>query len=223
MQYRMNKQIMDVCNSLAYEGQLVCGTAEVSQATLALPGTDLLACLLPRGCWILETLSPAPERSIVFVCTDGLGWEQEKSVSCNRQEARILSYILAALLKGGLSESEVGVVAPYRRQVAMLQALCPPTVEVGTVDQFQGKERVAMLFSCTVTRTAAAQDSGSILDDERRLSVALSRAKHKLVLVGSSSAVVRHPPFARLLDLLGSDRMICLRRGDDAVDLEGLL
>lgn len=67
------------------------------------------------------------------------------------------------------------------------------------------------------------QDSGgSILDDERRLSVALSRARHKLVLVGSSAAVAGHPPFARLLALLGPNRLIRLRSGDD-MGLEGLL
>ncbi|CAN7987995.1 unnamed protein product [Ixodes pacificus] len=224
IQYRMNQAIMDVCNSLAYEGRLECGSAKVSQATLSLPGADLLASLLPRDCWLLEALSPALGRSVVFVCTDGLGWAPEKAPSCNRREAGLLALVLAALLKAGLPEGEVGVVAPFRRQVALLRALCPPAVEVGTVDQFQGKERAAMLLSCTVARAAtSAQDSGgSILDDERRLSVALSRARHKLVLVGSSAAVAGHAPFARLLALLGPDRLICLRSGDD-VGLEGLL
>ncbi|XP_029834190.2 DNA replication ATP-dependent helicase/nuclease DNA2 [Ixodes scapularis] len=224
IQYRMNQAIMDVCNSLAYEGRLECGSAEVSQATLSLPRADLLASLLPRDCWLLEALSPALGRSVVFVCTDGLGWAPEKTPSCNRREAGLSALVLAALLKGGLPEGEVGVVAPFRRQVAVLRALCPPAVEVGTVDQFQGKERAAMLLSCTVARaTTSAQDSGgSILDDERRLSVALSRARHKLVLVGSSAAVAGHPPFARLLALLGPNRLIRLRSGDD-MGLEGLL
>lgn len=59
-------------------------------------------------------------------------------------------------MQGGLPEGEVGVVAPFRRQVALLRALCPPAVEVGTVDQFQGKERAAMLLSCTVARAATS-------------------------------------------------------------------
>ncbi|CAN7986836.1 unnamed protein product, partial [Ixodes hexagonus] len=151
IQYRMNKEIMGACNSLAYEGQLECGSAQVSQASLTLPRMDLLTGSLPRDSWLLEALSPVLERSIVFVCTDGLGRAPDEAPSCNRREAAILALVLAALLKGGLPVDEVGVVAPFRRQVALLRALCPPSVEVGTVDQFQGKERAAMLLSCTVT------------------------------------------------------------------------
>lgn len=92
---------MDVCNSLAYEGRLECGSAEVSQATLSLPRADLLASLLPRDCWLLEALSPALGRSVVFVCTDGLGWAPERAPSCNQREAGLSALVLAALLKVG--------------------------------------------------------------------------------------------------------------------------
>jgi len=91
------------------------------------------------------------------------------------------------------------VVAPHNLQRVALRAALPclsrldPTsgaVEVSavdTVERFQGGERAAIVVTATESDRAYLLTSGDFLLDPRRLTVALSRAKHKMILVASRS------------------------------------
>jgi superfamily I DNA and/or RNA helicase len=97
------------------------------------------------------------------------------------------------------AEAGLGVVVPHRAQRAALQQafpeLCvidaasglPAKSAIDTVERFQGGERTAILVSATESDPAYLLSSGEFLLDPRRLTVALSRAKRKLVLVASRS------------------------------------
>ena len=81
------------------------------------------------------------------------------------------------------------MIAPYRAQVVLLRMLVPPALEVNTVDQFQGQDKEAVVYSAVRSDDkiddVGADDNKGILEDHRRVTVAITRAKHKLVIVGN--------------------------------------
>ncbi len=73
-------------------------------------------------------------------------------------------------------------------------------VEVHTVDKFQGRDKSVIIIS--LVRSNSRLDCGTLLLDWRRVNVALTRAKHKLILVGSSSTLASVPIFDAMLQAL---------------------
>ena len=72
----------------------------------------------------------------------------------------------------------MSVVTPYRSQCVLLREMLDEDVEVNTVDSYQGREADVMVV-CTVRSRALG-----FIDDRRRLNVAITRAKHGLVVIG---------------------------------------
>lgn len=174
-QYRMNAAIMSLSNGLVYDGQLQCGSERVAHATLALRSAEAPA---P---WLAETLAPA--HSVVWVNTDAVGATERRQDGAldNEREAACVGAIVDALVERGVELRDMGVLTPYRQQVACLRALC--ACEVLTLDQAQGRDWSVVLVS--LVRSNEAGVVGELLRDRRRVNVMLSRAKTKLVLVGS--------------------------------------
>jgi superfamily I DNA and/or RNA helicase len=78
----------------------------------------------------------------------------------------------------GLPPEAIGVVSPFRAQVVLLRKLLQQTgVTVDTVERFQGGERDIMILSLVRSQ------GGGFVFDERRLNVAITRARRKLVFV----------------------------------------
>jgi superfamily I DNA and/or RNA helicase len=88
----------------------------------------------------------------------------------------------------------VAVISPYDAQVQRLRQLLAARVEEGlevdSVDGFQGREKEAVVVSLV-----RSNDLGEVgfLSDVRRMNVAITRARKKLVVVGDSATVARHP------------------------------
>jgi superfamily I DNA and/or RNA helicase len=83
---------------------------------------------------------------------------------------------------------------------------------VGTVDSFQGQERD--IIAITLTRSNPQGEIG-FLSDIRRMNVGMTRARRKLLLVGDSSTLGRHPFFVELLAYVkgvGGCGPLCTRR-----------
>ncbi len=94
--------------------------------------------------------------------------------------------------------TDIGIISPYRAQVRYLRALLRrdsylrpllPAISVDTVDAFQGQERDMIIVSLV-----RANDEGQIgfLSDLRRMNVAITRARHRLVIIGSAGTLGRH-------------------------------
>ncbi len=103
---------------------------------------------------------------------------------------------------------DVGIISPYRAQVQYLRsqlrkkAFFKPyrhLVSVNTVDGFQGQERDIILISLV-----RANDEGQIgfLRDLRRMNVAITRARMKLIILGDASTMTRHPFYKKLYDYI---------------------
>ena len=103
---------------------------------------------------------------------------------------------------------DVGLISPYRAQVQYLRGLIKRTpffkpfrhlISVNTVDGFQGQERDVIIISLV-----RSNDDGNIgfLRDLRRMNVAMTRARMKLIIIGSVATLTRHPFYRKLHESL---------------------
>ena len=103
----------------------------------------------------------------------------------NPTEAFWVSRILEELLDGGeLKMSDIGIITPYAGQVRAIRDSMPErleSVEVRTVDGYQGREKEVIIFSCVRSN---ADGNVGFLADPRRLNVALTRARRGLIVIG---------------------------------------
>jgi hypothetical protein len=139
-----------------------------------------------------------PEYPLVVVVHD-----EAECQMCNPFEQSLIEPVLRALAdesKHSLNAEEgLGIVVPHRAQRAALQQsfpeLCilnattgmPMRSAIDTVERFQGGERTVIIVSATESDQAYLLASSKFLLDPRRLTVALSRAKRKMILVASRS------------------------------------
>ena len=142
----------------------------------------------------------------------------------NGGEARLVAVLVHALLAAGVPAAHLGVISAYRAQLERIRpalsaafaggavsggdgfhATAPETssaataVELMTVDKCQGRD-----FECVVlslVRSNGQGDTGSLLTDFRRLNVAFTRAKRKMIIVGSASTVAHSAVLAAFLQL----------------------
>ncbi len=207
IQYRMHRQISDFASTTFYNGLLI---PDRSVANRVLK-------LAPTGLWSTTTV-PAIKRAIQpgspLVFLDVRSKQESNGAKISNAEARTVREVVAELLLQGILEAEIGIIAPYRAQVANLrrhlfsddpanrwQGLKPHSpLSIDTVDRFQGGERLVIIMSFATT-TPPAVDSlqHDFLTNPNRLNVALTRAQRKLILVGCAPALAHLPFFQRLL------------------------
>lgn len=171
-QYRMNTSIMGFSSLKFYDHKLV------AHPTVA------------------ERLLRVGDKPFTFIDTAGAGYEEqaEGTSTANSEEAAFIVRHITAMNYQAVS---VAVIAPYKEQVNLLKDLLAGTpVEVNTVDGFQGQERDVIYISLT-----RSNSDGTIgfLSDYRRMNVAMTRAKLKLVLVGDSATLAQTPFYAELI------------------------
>ncbi|MEZ6060357.1 MAG: IGHMBP2 family helicase [Planctomycetaceae bacterium] len=186
LQYRMHEQIMQFSSEQFYEGTLEAD-ASVKTHTLAdLPQIHA------------ADLDTSP---VVFIDTAGAGWdEQQESDGLSRlnpDEGRLVLDQVNALCRAGLNPRDIAVIAPYAAQVRWLRQNSEfANLEVDTVDGFQGREKEAVVMS--LVRSNTAGEIG-FLSDARRMNVALTRARRKLIVIGDSATLGGDEFFARLI------------------------
>jgi DNA replication ATP-dependent helicase Dna2 len=177
-QYRMAQRIQAFSSREFYDGQLRPASGDVAAQRLAdLPGAD-------------ESRLPAELRDAVsFVDPGG-----RREGNANPIEADRVAAVVEAFRDAGVANEEIGVIAPFRAQVAEISRRVDVTVD--TVDRFQGSAKEVVVVSFVAT---GGMD-GPIFEDYRRVNVALTRAKKALVLVGDAAALESEPFYARMLD-----------------------
>eukprot|EP00192_Tetraselmis_astigmatica_P006795 CAMPEP_0117666184 /NCGR_PEP_ID=MMETSP0804-20121206/10233_1 /TAXON_ID=1074897 /ORGANISM="Tetraselmis astigmatica, Strain CCMP880" /LENGTH=730 /DNA_ID=CAMNT_0005473697 /DNA_START=494 /DNA_END=2688 /DNA_ORIENTATION=+ len=203
-QYRMCSPIMELANSLVYSGAMRCGSPAIASARLpqlnvfALPGAAEMAGL---SSWLQKVVSPL--EPLLFLDTGAGSREAKAGTSlCNPGEANLVTQCLAALVAAGMDGGTAAVISPYRAQVAELSKAVRRqpsmgSVEVLTVDKSQGRDKNCVLMS--LVKSNEEGQPGDLLTDWRRINVAITRAKHKLVLVGCAATLAAVPMFDSLL------------------------
>jgi ATP-dependent RNA/DNA helicase IGHMBP2 len=196
VQYRMHKYIMHFSGKQFYDGKLQAADSVRARS-------------------LGEHFPP-----VEFVDTVGCSFEEQRNVEtgslCNPDEATLLLRHLAILLneieataKELLQpEFSIGIISPYKEQVQTLReqlANSPlfevyrPFITINTVDGFQGQERDVIYIS--LVRSNENCEIG-FLKDIRRMNVALTRARKKLVVVGDSGTLGEHPFYRKFLDYI---------------------
>ncbi len=119
----------------------------------------------------------------------------------NEGEALLAAAEVRRLLARGIPPFDIALISPYDAQVQRLRQLLEEYLdaglEVNSVDGFQGREKDAVVVS--LVRSNPDGEIG-FLGDVRRMNVALTRAKRKLVVIGDGATISRHPFYAGLLD-----------------------
>ncbi|MFZ9889478.1 MAG: AAA domain-containing protein, partial [Myxococcota bacterium] len=180
VQHRMHHAIMAFPAAQFYDDRLVAHP-KVEGHTLSELGLEDTALMLP-------------ERALDVIDTAGAGHEERQSEQSesrdNPGEAALVVRIVRALLAGGISLQDIGVITPYAAQVALLATELSTEVqgglEIDSVDGFQGREKEAIVFSCV--RSNSLGQVGFVAD-ARRVNVALTRARRKLVVIGDSATL----------------------------------
>lgn len=195
MQYRMNEQIMKFSSEWFYHG-MVESAPTVSHRGILDYDTPMM--------WIDTAECDGKEEFV-----------GENFGRINRAEAEMTLQTLQQYLeKIGkqriLDESiDVGIISPYRAQVQLLRKELRKReffrpyrhlLTVNTVDGFQGQERDIILISLV-----CSNDGGDIgfLRDLRRMNVAITRARMKLIILGSSETMTSHPFYKKLYEYVG--------------------
>lgn len=195
MQYRMNEQIMKFSSEWFYHG-MVESAPTVSHRGILDYDTPMM--------WIDTAECDGKEEFV-----------GENFGRINRAEAELTQQTLQQYLeKIGkqriLEESiDVGIISPYRAQVQLLRKELRKReffrpyrhlLTVNTVDGFQGQERDIILISLV-----RSNDGGDIgfLRDLRRMNVAITRARMKLIILGSSETMTSHPFYKKLYEYVG--------------------
>ena len=168
-QHRMNEQIMRYPSDALYQGKLRAHPAVARHAIDAAP--------------------------FEVIDTAGRGFEEEtpqdSDSKLNEGEAELAAAEVRKLLSL-LPAKEIAVISPYDAQVQRIRQLLAdlPDLEVDTVDGFQGREKEAVVVSLV-----RSNDRGELgfVADIRRINVALTRARKKLIVIGDGATVTRHP------------------------------
>lgn len=210
-QYRMNADVMLLSNTLIYSGRLKCGTQKVAERRLHIPRleTGLAAfhyssqissdpasglCRNSDACWLRRCL--VPEQTVMFLNTDQIEPKSTEIVTGSRIvnpcEADLTAQIVSMLVASGIAPREIGVITFYRSQLALLRQQLGTKfseVEMHTADKFQGRDKEVIVLSCV--RNNDSGNIGDLLKDWRRVNVALTRARSKLLIIGSKRTLAK--------------------------------
>jgi len=179
-QYRMAQRIQAFASREFYDGDLRPATGAVAAQSLSdLDGVavDALPAHLRDGVAMLD------------VPGDG-------GRNVDAAEAATVAEVVESYLTAGLDPGDVGVIAPFRAQVAEIGKRTPEGVTVDTVDRFQGSAKEVIVVSFV----ASGDLESPIFEDYRRVNVALTRAKRGLVLVGDADALRTDPVYGRMVE-----------------------
>ncbi|XP_060575626.1 protein ZGRF1-like [Ruditapes philippinarum] len=179
-QYRCHPYISAVANNLFYGGMLEDGISQTQRKPLLE--------ILPTICY----------------------YDVERGVECceaagsyyNEREAQFVVFLLQVLLSSGIEPSAIGVITLYKSQMARISDLltgqgdCTDMkgVQVSTVDAFQGGERDVIILS-TVRSHACG-----FIDNDKRTNVALTRARHHLLIVGNLNNLSKNVLWGKVIN-----------------------
>ena len=196
MQYRMNEAIMRFSSDWFYHGEVEAAPMVKYRGILDLDKA-------------IEWKDTSGDTSHEEFVGDNFG-------RINKEEAQLTLLTLAEyFVRIGRQRIideriDVGIISPYRAQVQYLRHLIKKTdfykpfrkiIAVNTVDGFQGQERDIIVISMV-----RSNEEGQIgfLRDLRRMNVAITRARMKLIILGDSATLIRHPFYRRLKEYIDS-------------------
>ena len=184
MQYRMDPKILGFSNQQFYDGKLLSSKV-ITDRPLTDIGSNPLSFIDTSGCGFPEHYNP------------------ETRSRSNRQEYFILREHLLSI-RDRIEHFSIGIISPYREQVRLItqeieedKILKALDIEVNSIDGFQGQEKDIIYLSLV-----RSNDDGELgfLKDYRRLNVALTRARLKLIIIGDMATLGTDPLYLALAE-----------------------
>nr|XP_047922432.1 protein ZGRF1 isoform X9 [Anser cygnoides] len=178
-QYRCHPAISAIANELFYEGNLIDGVSEKERSPL------------------LDWLP-----TLCFYSANGMEQTEKDNSFYNMAEAHFTVKLIQSLTASGIEGSVIGVITLYKSQMCKIQNLLNSVhseafeikaVQVSTVDAFQGAEKEIIVLSCVRTRQMG------FIDSEKRMNVALTRAKRHLLIVGNLACLSKNRLWGRVI------------------------
>lgn len=184
-QYRMNENIMNFSNQELYDSKLIAHDS------------------------VKNHLLFNNDKAILFIDTAGCGFNEvlnPKSKSYyNPDEINILISHLNLYLTQIEENVSIGIISPYKEQVIEIEKSLDKNnyhnsnIFIDTIDGFQGQEKDIIYIS--LVRSNENNEIG-FLSDIRRMNVAMTRARKKLVIIGDSSTISENKFYSNLLDYI---------------------
>lgn len=207
VQYRMHPFLREFPSKRFYGGMLTDGPSVMERVLKVCPGVYKFPCFQP---FLLYDVANSSE-------------EDMNGSKYNRVEAQfcidICQNMFQMCAEARKNNWSVGFVSPYKEQVRVLRrelghSNIPQSVsvEVNTVDGFQGREKDVIIFSCV---RASKRGGIGFLKDIRRLNVAITRARFCLFLVGHVNTLVRDETWAALVRSAQDRRLVVRTRGSN--------
>ncbi len=185
-QYRMHEKIMDFSNQQFYGGKL-------------------------KADYSVKDHLIGEDKPVQFIDTAGCGFEEKKSRESrslyNQGELDLVVKLIEQHVTIHQDNYSVGVISPYREQTERLTTSINkaynylPFVKIDTIDAFQGQERDLIIIS--LVRSNENAEIG-FLKDYRRLNVALTRARKKLIVIGDSATLGSDKFYGKFMDYIDS-------------------
>lgn len=175
--YRFNQSICDYISPNFYEGRLICGeSVKNNHLKLEVSEENTFSA-------IAEVFS---EDTLIFIHT-----EEEVDFLLNKEQANITADLIADLLRSGVLEGEIGVIAPNNMQVNYIKKVLGARkidrkgLQIETVNKFQGQEKDVIIYSSVITKPDSKKAKYDFFFDIRRFNVAVSRARKKVIVMGN--------------------------------------
>ena len=184
MQARMHEDISKIVSKMNYDNKLgIMNTWQSMQDDIPLP-------LYPRLAWIAT--------------------HPEHQFKIHKAEAELAVELAMRVCDQGNTYS-IGIITPFRSQIALIQSLIPEhardSITVDTVERFQGSERDLIIISLAIHSAhhmkgieSQTEINGNIID--RKLNVALTRARKQCIILGAPTALKYDSPYHVLWSML---------------------
>ncbi|PKO18524.1 MAG: DNA-binding protein [Chloroflexi bacterium HGW-Chloroflexi-10] len=191
IQYRMHADIMNFSSAYFYGNSLIADNSVIDHRLCDLPG-------------VVQT--ELTETPIHFIDTAGASYdeqlEENGTSTLNPLEAQLVLKKLDDLIDSGVQPNNIGIITPYAAQANILRNACKHSqVDIDSVDGFQGREKETIIVS--LVRSNPEGNIG-FLADTRRMNVALTRARRKLIVIGDSATITVNPFYNQMINYFES-------------------
>ena len=146
-----------------------------------------------------EALADTAEH-VVYFDTAGTGFEEKEGEDgTSRINEGELEIIEKLIVSEGLKPEKTAFISPYSGQVALAKDRLDAKIRINTIDSFQGQESEVVIIS--LVRSNADAEIG-FLKDYRRMNVAITRAKERLIVIGDSATIGQDPFYGKFLEFV---------------------
>lgn len=194
--YRMHEAIADFPNRAFYAGKLIAGVMEQKTAW---PSANLI---YSDNLWAKVLGS----NRLLFLPS-----ARDSRKKSNKEEAQMIKEILVQL-KAAYGDrfdqaNTVGIITPFRAQIATIRQEVGDEfkdVTIDTIERYQGSERDIIIISFAINNAGQLLSIQSLSDTgvDRKLNVAITRAKQQLILLGTEAYLEKSPVINRLLAMI---------------------